>query len=506
MDGNEPLTPFTPSKTLIRSPTGINTNVNRVLEGGGTGPAGNETPTEDMETSQFFTPSRDVTAIGLHQRLLPGAQGSAARKRKYSGPVEQSKDHKQIQAENTAIISTLQQYLYDCPDQQKRISKAAANIILTAARDLEVNCNALVTENAELKGEIRALKSQLESKSSFPDLDSFKNCTALMTENAELKGEITALKSQQQSRQEPATPFPDLDTLENMIKSAVQVEIKTLTEAPKYTPSYASAILNRPSATPRKPAVSVMIAQTEKSKESFPTIEDLKKGVKANFKPAAEGVKIRGLIETKKGVVIKTSTKDDAQKVLQSESLKKLGAQIKMEPKRLPRMIIYDVPSCFEPSEIIEYFWSIENPALDRKKHTFKPIFKTGPVGKEFVHWVVEVSPAVKEEMLAEGRVFLDWAPCNTREWLSVTRCNHCQGFGHAAKFCQARTAICAHCSERGHSNENCPSAATNAPPKCFNCSRTNQQCDHPATSKDCPSFKKALARLSAQTMCPDDE
>ncbi|CAH1406620.1 unnamed protein product [Nezara viridula] len=222
--------------------------------------------------------------------------------------------------------------------------------------------------------------------------------------------------------------------------------------------------------TPIEPPSSVYIAQTDLSREKYPTVQELKQGIKKSFTPAKEGIKIRGLVETTRGVIIRTQTKEEATRLAQSERIKELGAKVNLENKRLPRIIIYDVPSDLEQEKIVELFWTINAKKLDPNKQHFSLVFKTGPRGRDTVHWVAEVSPAVRNEILAEGRVFLDWSSCNVRDWVAVTRCNKCQGFSHIEKFCPATVVNCGYCSERGHVSGDCPKQKTGGPPKCINC------------------------------------
>ena len=56
--------------------------------------------------------------------------------------------------------------------------------------------------------------------------------------------------------------------------------------------------------------------------------------------------------------------------------------------------------------------------------------------------------------------------------------CFQCQKFGHGRDSCKGK-AICFRCGQDGH--DNCQN-----PAKCINCKG-----DHPATSKDCPVWKK---------------
>ena len=60
-------------------------------------------------------------------------------------------------------------------------------------------------------------------------------------------------------------------------------------------------------------------------------------------------------------------------------------------------------------------------------------------------------------------------------------RCYHCQMFGHHKHKC-GRQAVCVNCGMPEH----CPSGECQRPAKCANCSG-----DHPANSKQCPTWEK---------------
>lgn len=416
------------------------------------------------------TPGAAFTFAGSQQSTFEGLfsqSGSNMKKRKLDigrqSPGEATIDIVgTIRRETKQRVDRLITYIHN----PRKVGKDAAAVISPAVRDLESHINILLSEYHKIQTKVEMLTQEVEY-----------------------------------ARSQAVNP----QTLRDAIADALK-EVNTNPQPPEppKRPTF-SQILNIAPATPKKPPSTIFIAPTEKSKEKFPTLEALKLGIKENFTPANEGVKIRGMTQTAKGLVIKTQTKEEAKKVMQSEGIKRLGAQVRLEEKRLPRMIVYDVPSDIEVTKISELFWAVNAQNLDKSKEIFKPIFRTGPRGKECVHWVIEVSPAIREEIMMEGRVFLDWASCNARDWISVTRCNKCQGFGHVEKFCSAKVCNCAFCGERGHAIGECPTQKSSGQPKCINCARTNIKANHPATNKDCPSYKRALDRLVARTMYTDD-
>ncbi|XP_066909623.1 uncharacterized protein [Halyomorpha halys] len=435
-----------------------------LMNGGGNSELGvKEVSLSQPNPANYSSPSSDVTNSSVQ---CCATSYSACNRESLEHYSDRCFKYKDIIEVNSRIILELQEFLLT--GQAKQISKTAVEAVLIAARKLEDNCNTLIVENAELKGEITPIKDQ------------HRNPIQL-----------------------------DTQALKLVIKDVVKEQIKPLVVEKEDTikkRTYASAIVHKHQETTKKPLSSVFIAQTDQSKEKYPTIQALKQGIKENFTPATEGVKIRGVVETAKGVIIRTRTKEEARKVIQSEGIKRLGGNVNFENKRLPRMIIYDVLRDLDHNKIIEHFWSLNANKLERTRQHFNPVFKTGPRGRDSVHWVVEVSPGVRHEILAEGRVFLEWAYCNVRDWVAVSRCNNCQGLSHIEKFCTEAVVNCRYCGERDHSCESCPKQKSGGPPKCINCSRINTVSDHSSDYKECPTYKRSLERTIMRTQYEDKE
>lgn len=70
---------------------------------------------------------------------------------------------------------------------------------------------------------------------------------------------------------------------------------------------------------------------------------------------------------------------------------------------------------------------------------------------------------------------------------------NKCFIFGHIQKFCTSKDQICATCSEKSHTPEEC------AKVKCINCKPGEDQ--HQSTNKQCPQYLKKQEILKYQTI-----
>ena len=84
------------------------------------------------------------------------------------------------------------------------------------------------------------------------------------------------------------------------------------------------------------------------------------------------------------------------------------------------------------------------------------------------------------------------------RNFVTVSRCYKCQGYGHVAKYCRVNYEIWAHCAESGHSTKECTNKSGHA--SCVNCRKAGKKGDHAAFSVNCPMHTKALEALVSRT------
>lgn len=85
--------------------------------------------------------------------------------------------------------------------------------------------------------------------------------------------------------------------------------------------------------------------------------------------------------------------------------------------KRLQKIIIYDVPTKYTPGTLTEDIFeqNIKNMDWADFEKSFKPIFKTGPRGKETTNWVIEVTGKLYRDLLQGQRIFLHWEALKCR-------------------------------------------------------------------------------------------
>jgi len=229
--------------------------------------------------------------------------------------------------------------------------------------------------------------------------------------------------------------------------------------------------------------------------------EDMAKDFRAAVNPSTSGWQIVGMRRRGKGaVVLETPSTDAAKVVAEDPVIVEKGLKARVVGPRNPRLIMYDVPrevtiECIRKCLVLQNgFATLE----ERLNSEFMLSFLKGPRSSPRVNYVVEVSPAIRNELLKLGRVFIEFSSCRVEDFCMVSRCFKCQGLGHVAKTCRAESFTCRHCGKVGHKEVDCPSK--DSAPKCGLCARFNKPADHSVFDVDCPAWKRACEGLRSVT------
>jgi hypothetical protein len=155
--------------------------------------------------------------------------------------------------------------------------------------------------------------------------------------------------------------------------------------------------------------------------------------------------KIRNL--TNEAVFVECRTETDRD-TLEKELTKLSTITVGRPKKKLPTLLIKYVPKGVEDADIKNtilqqnHLTHLEDGILQKKftKRTFE----------DSRHVVIEVSPNLRREILGLHKIKLQWSMCKVEDFISITRCLKCLGFGHTARLCQNQPK-CSHCAEDHH-------------------------------------------------------
>lgn len=232
------------------------------------------------------------------------------------------------------------------------------------------------------------------------------------------------------------------------------------------------------------------------------TSANVKKTIKSSLNNE-QSLKIKKAVNVRGGgVLLVIDAAEEVNNVLGDKILKNLNLKVSQSKKVKPKVVIYDVPSELNERDLtldiynrnFRNFIGFENFEKD-----FKPLFKVGPQNKEQVHWVIECSGKMRNAVIYKERIYIEWASCRVKDYISVARCYKCQGFGHVSKHCKKDTNVCGHCAQQGHDIKVCPNKDNK--PICVSC-KNNKEKDatHNTSDKSCPCYLRAIQKLVDHT------
>jgi hypothetical protein len=180
-------------------------------------------------------------------------------------------------------------------------------------------------------------------------------------------------------------------------------------------------------------------------------------------------------------------------KLGESEALKSLKLTAQPVTKSWPKIQIFDIQEDMTQEQLVELLSDQKLP--DSVPETFvRKCFKHGAkLEQGQTTWILEIYPAARQYLINTGRIFSNWRAHKVRDFVVVTRCYHCQGFGHIAKHCMS-PKVCGYCSSTDHESKDCRHKGDAGKHKCINCLRFQvKDHSHHAASNECPIYKNRL-------------
>jgi len=121
--------------------------------------------------------------------------------------------------------------------------------------------------------------------------------------------------------------------------------------------------------------------------------------------------------------------------ILQMEIGKLSAVTVERAKRKLPTLLLMFVLKNVEDTAIKDTVLQQNN-----LSHVEDPVLNikfTKRLFEESRHVVIEVSPNLRKELVALRKIKLYCSMCKVQNFVVVTRCPKCLGFGHPSRFCQ---------------------------------------------------------------------
>lgn len=117
---------------------------------------------------------------------------------------------------------------------------------------------------------------------------------------------------------------------------------------------------------------------------------------------------------------------------------------------------------------------------------------------------VIEVTPDIYKAVTRSEKLYIGYNRCSVKNYIPVTRCYNCCGYGHVASECRMQKR-CSQCAEE-HELKVCSKDKM----ECTNCKQFNfkmanrynfRPCEtnHTADSEHCPTYKKIVEIIKSR-------
>ena len=224
--------------------------------------------------------------------------------------------------------------------------------------------------------------------------------------------------------------------------------------------------------------------------------DQIKTEVLKKLDKVRQTLKVRSVRQMRKqGLVVEVQGNKDVE-AIKSCDLNKLGLVVERPKKLNPSVIIYDVEKDYKAEELKEElirknFDNVPESELEHLKESIRFVHPFKVKNGTRHNWIVQLPAKLFASLISAGRAFLMWRTYRTSEYVNITRCFKCHGYGHIAKVCNIPEQLCGGCGQNDHLRKDC---AKKEEPQCINCKRARRKdISHDTYNKDCPEYRRYL-------------
>lgn len=308
------------------------------------------------------------------------------------------------------------------------------------------------------------------------------NSSVILKENEYLKSELEIVKKS----------VLDLDYTVQLQKDRISDLSTKIVSTEKSTLDTYSSVLKNPLKKHKQESAVLVIKSTADNIQKGEVL----KQISDHVNPTQLNMKIVSTREIKNGLIVHCSNRDTLEN-LKTNVENTIGDKftVKEGTKLNPRLKIHHIPKdTVEDPYLVKKL--IENNNLTCEMSEIKIILKQ--MRGTHANVIIEVSPAVRRSLLAQGRIYAGWESCAVTDNFAIIRCYHCSRYDHTSKDCKQEKTTCPTCAG---DHEDCHSEDA----KCVNCMIHNKSSkfkvpiNHSVKDPNCFIYKQKVSNLKSR-------
>ena len=251
-----------------------------------------------------------------------------------------------------------------------------------------------------------------------------------------------------------------------------------------------------PKKVPSPPREKFEVVLVKPEKEDRRNNEQIKEDVLKKLEGVRRNLKVRNIRQMRKqGLVIEVKDNSDVETIKRC-NLDKVGLVVERPRKIHPSIIVYDIEKDYKEEELKEELirknlGEVSESEFAELTNEIKFVHNFKVKDANRVNWIIQLPAKFYTNILNKGRVFMMWRSYRTKEFVNITRCYKCHGYGHIAKFCNSPDQLCSMCGSKEHLRNDCPKKNS---PECVNCVRAKRRdTKHEVHNRECPEYKRQL-------------
>ncbi|KAF6203132.1 hypothetical protein GE061_003547 [Apolygus lucorum] len=247
------------------------------------------------------------------------------------------------------------------------------------------------------------------------------------------------------------------------------------------------------------PLGSEMESEGASYKDVLMSPKSLRREIRSAVDPGSLGLNVKGVVPLGKDKLkITVSTMEQKEKLVHALRQKNFNLHEDRPRARSLMVRVHHVDREIPQEDIARLAYE-QNPWLrDVFKdvtdwsNEFVPSFRKGKREFDDVIWVTRVTARVRELLVKRSFLFIGFDVCTVTDFIDITQCRKCLGFGHPEPKCKGEAA-CAVCAG-GHKTSECTGAGRQK--VCSNCKAVGlRYTGHSPSGMDCPIYKRVWTR-----------